>query len=107
MPEISLRYPMGAFVPAALLLILFQACTHEPSGIDELDPVCYDTQVQPVLQASCGMMGCHDGTAEGFDARSYQAVLQSVVPGDPRGSALYNAITDINGENMMPPDRPL
>jgi cytochrome c5 len=33
--------------------------------------------------------------------------MQSVVPGDPRGSKLYQVITDIYGEEMMPPDRPL
>jgi len=90
-----------------LLMVWAPACTHDPSGIEELDTVCFDTQVAPILQPSCGKTGCHDGSTEGFDAREYQYIINSVTPGDPRGSALYKAITNINGENMMPPDRPL
>ncbi len=28
-------------------------------------------------------------------------------PGDPRGSKLYQVLTDVNGENFMPPDHPI
>ena len=90
-----------------LLVVWIPSCTHEPSDIEELDTVCFDTQVLPILQTSCGMMGCHDGSEEGFDASNYQTIMQSVTPGDPRGSSLYTSITNINGEQMMPPDRPL
>jgi len=40
--------------------------------------------------------------------KDYQAVMQTVTaPGDPRACKLYQVITDVNGENMMPPDVPL
>jgi cytochrome c5 len=96
-------------VLAVLIFVALSSCTHEPAAIDLMDPVCFDTQVLPILQTSCGMSGCHDGVSGegGFDASSYETVMDYVSAGDPRGSKLYNIITKINGENMMPPDRPL
>jgi hypothetical protein len=89
------------------IFAIFPACHHDSLVIDDLDTVCFYDQVFPVLQTSCGIAGCHDGSQEGFLASNYNSIMQSVVPGDPRGSRLYQVITDINGEGMMPPDRPL
>jgi mono/diheme cytochrome c family protein len=33
--------------------------------------------------------------------------MEIVTPGDPHGSKLYKVITNINGENLMPPKQPL
>jgi len=91
-----------------LLPALIPSCTHDPVGIQDLEKVYFNPQVYDILFRSCGMTGCHDGSAEGFlikDTTDYQSIKDNyVVPGDPRGSKLYNVITDINGENMMPPD---
>jgi len=97
------------FLPifSVFILLILPACHHEPPLISDLDTVCFYGQVMPVIQTSCGISGCHDGSEEGFLAASYQTIMVSVVPGDPRGSKLYQVITDINGENMMPPDRPI
>ena len=97
------------FLPvfSAFILNVLPACHHESLLIDDLDTVCFYGQVMPVLQTSCGISGCHDGSQEGFQTTNYSSIMQSVVPGDPRGSKLYQVITDINGEQMMPPDRPL
>jgi hypothetical protein len=97
---------------SGVLLILmahfFMSCSHDPVNIEGMDSVCFDTQVFPILKSSCGKPGCHDGRSEeGFDASNHGTILQSVTPGDPRGSSLYKVITSINGEHMMPPDRPL
>jgi cytochrome c5 len=92
-----------------VLMISMPSCTHDPVGIEGLDTVCFDTQVLPILQGSCGMSGCHNGVSgvEGFDAGNYESIMKAVTPGDPRGSSLYSVITRIYGEKMMPPDRPL
>ena len=102
---VSLRYGLLVFLP--LLFAALPACHHEPLIIDDLDTVCFGAQVLPVLQGSCGIAGCHDGSQEGFLAADYASIVRSVKSGDPRGSKLYQVITDINGEEMMPPDRPL
>lgn len=94
------------FILSALFYL--PSCTHDPLGIEALDSICFDQEVLPIIQTSCGKSGCHSGgSSEGFDASNYLTIMHSVRPGDPRGSMLYKAITNINGENMMPPDQPL
>ena len=88
---------------------LLTSCSHDPVFADNADTICFDQQVFPILQTSCGISGCHDGIygSEGFSVANYDAIRSSVTPGDPKNSTLYKVITDIWGENMMPPDRPL
>ncbi len=93
----------GIFLP--VLLFYMSACTHDPVGIESFDTICFD-QVMNIVSTQCGY--CHDGTTvEGFSAYDPQAILNMVKAGDPRGSQLYQVITDIRGENFMPPDKPL
>jgi len=92
---------------SAVLIYPLSSCTHDPENIDELDEVCFDTQVLPILKTSCGISGCHDGTEEEFPLTDYNSVIDLVNPGDPRGSKLYKIITDIKSDDMMPPDNPL
>jgi uncharacterized membrane protein len=92
-------------IPVFLFLLTI-ACTHEPSGVEEMDLICFESQVMPIIQTSCA--SCHSGSEEGFLATSYNSIMESVTPGDPRGSKLYKVITNVNSfEKMMPPDRPL
>lgn len=98
-------------VVALVILILIMtgipSCTHDPSGLEDLDTVCFDTEILPILQTSCGISGCHDGSGEEIRINDYHSVREIVIPGDPRGSELYRVITSINGENLMPPEQPL
>jgi hypothetical protein len=89
--------------------LLTTSCTHETIDLGMLDTVCFERDILSPLQSSCGKSGCHGGSSgvEGFAVGNYAAIMQSVTPGDPRGSKLYQVITDINGENFMPPDQPL
>ncbi len=102
-------FNLAIFSVILMEVFAFISCTHDPVFISELDTVCFEKQILPVLQNSCGISGCHDGgsESEGFDATDYQSIMKSVTPGDVRASQLYKVITDIWGENMMPPDRPL
>ena len=100
------------FIAASVILMelfAFVSCTHDPLFISEFDTICFEKQILPVLQNTCGISGCHDGgyESEGFDATDYHSIMKSVTPGDVHASTLYHVITDIWGENMMPPDRPL
>jgi cytochrome c5 len=92
-----------------VLILSMPSCTHDPVGIESLDTVCFDSQVLPILQGSCGMSGCHNGVSGvgGFNASNYESIMRAVTPGDPRSSNLYKVITKSFGEKMMPPDRPL
>ncbi|MBN2350130.1 MAG: hypothetical protein JXJ22_14925 [Bacteroidales bacterium] len=108
-----MRSNYNLIIPLPLLLFfsLFSgsSCTHEVVNFDQLDTVCFENQILPLIQNSCGTVGCHDAGsgAEGFVAANYASILQAVKPGDPKGSKLYNVITDIWGEHFMPPDNPL
>lgn len=90
-------------------LILFNnSCTHDPNFIMELDTVCYDSQIVPIMAASCALSGCHSASSkeEGFDATSYESTRSFTVPGNAKESSLYKVLVDLNGD-LMPPDEPL
>lgn len=78
------------------------------TGLDKISPVSFSTQVLPILQANCGT--CH-GTGQtlgGWDATSYQSVMNTganapvVMAGDPYNSILLQRILGIQGD-LMPP----
>jgi hypothetical protein len=99
------------FSPFLLMIVLVQflinsSCKHDPQGIDKFDTVCFQSQILPIIQTSCGYTGCHDGTSEAFPLQNYSQVRDIVSPGNAGRSTLYKVITAVNG-NMMPPNRPL
>ena len=71
------------------------------------DTVYFQNDVLPLIQSSCGVIGCHDpGThEEGVILTSYQSIMQTaeVVPFDPQESKLYEVITDNDPDDRMPP----
>lgn len=91
------------------MTFIFNSCRHDPVGIENLEQVCFETQVLPVFQASCAVSGCHGGgsTEGGFDATNYNSIMKLVKPGDPRGSKVYQVISDPMSDELMPPDKPL
>jgi hypothetical protein len=88
-----------------IISLINSSCTNDPVNLDLVDTVCFESQVLPIIQSSCGVTGCHDaGTNEaGFSATNYESIIKLVKSGSPRDSKLYKVITDINGENFMPP----
>jgi hypothetical protein len=94
---------------AIIFLALIASCTTDVVILDELDEVCFQDQILPIIQTSCGISGCHDiqGAEEGFVAKDYNSIMKLVKAGDARNSELYKVITAINSPEMMPPDRAL
>lgn len=115
------------FLPLISILFLW-SCTHEPSqtvepgpgnnnggdngddnNVVECDPdtVYFQNDVLPLLQSSCGTMGCHDaGTAtEGVILTDYDNIMNTgdVEPFDTEGSDIYELITENDPEDRMPP----
>jgi hypothetical protein len=84
-----------------LVPVMVPSCSHDPAGIETLNPVCFDTQVMPILVGNC--QSCHGGSSEGFSMNGYTDVMNYVSAGNPRKSKLYQVITEVNGVNMMPP----
>lgn len=101
------RFFLLAIIVAALLPItLVNSCRHEPYGVELLDTVCFNTQVLPIFQTSCGIAGCHDaGSAEGdFVATNFESITSLVKPYNSSTSELYIIITNVNSPNFMPPN---
>lgn len=76
-------------------------------GIDKMDTVCFEGKIKPIIQTSCGISGCHSGGGEGMSLTNYSEIMSIVNPGNAAKSQLYKVITEVNGGNMMPPNRPL
>ncbi|MGA2405315.1 MAG: c-type cytochrome domain-containing protein [Bacteroidales bacterium] len=100
------------YLSLALLIILttfswFTSCTHL-TDIANIPEICFTGDVLPIFINNCAISGCHDGG--GRESRmalnNYADISQAVVPGNPNGSRLYQAIITKWG-NMMPPKQPL
>ena len=76
-------------------------------GIANLCPdgtISFQHQVLPIMVSSCAYSGCHDviTAEEGVILDSYDHVIQSVTPGKPEDSELYEYLTE-SGDDIMPP----
>lgn len=88
-------------------VVLLYSCSHEPQSLDSLDPVCFDSQVLPLIKASCATSGCHDESGqEGFNFTTYDGIMKAVKAGKPRQSELYQVLTS-SYLTLMPPNQPL
>lgn len=79
----------------------------EPGIPCDPDTVYFQNIVLPLLQSSCGVIGCHDpGTAQdGVILTDYQNIVSTagVIPGDPTESELYEVLIDPDPDKRMPP----
>jgi hypothetical protein len=89
------------------------SCRHE-DDISGLDTLCFDRDILPIFQASCGdpsssAIQCHNPSSEGgYYLESFSGIRNGVTPGDPMNSLVYTVLIDEwSIENMMPPDRPV
>jgi hypothetical protein len=87
---------------AIATLALFSACTQEK--VVDVNPVCFERDILPLLVSSCTQSGCHNSKdrAAGVELTSYQHVIQhGVVPGNYKASELYKVLISV-GEQLMP-----
>lgn len=97
-----MKYVIG-FCLLFLLLVPHFSCTHEIQGLEGIDTVCFQTQVLPIIQSSCGTSGCHSGNGEEFALTNYDEIRSHVEPGYAHRSEIYRAITS-KWINPMPPN---
>jgi hypothetical protein len=104
--------PDKIYLSLALLLILtlyswFTSCTHV-ANIANVPAVCFTGDVLPVIVNNCAISGCHNGSGREsrMNLSNYAEISNEVVPGNPDGSRLYQAIISKWG-NLMPPNKPL
>lgn len=108
-------------------LLCLEGCKH-PIGdpVDQVDPddgdgggdgggqlscepgtVYFEQQVLPILIANCARSGCHNAASaqEGVVLTSYDQVMATadIRANDPEGSDFYEAITEDDHDDRMPP----
>ena len=79
-----------------------------PGGIPcDPDTVYFQNTILPLLQSSCGIIGCHDpGTApDDIVLTSYQSIMEANIidAGDPFESELYEVLIETDPDDRMPP----
>lgn len=86
----------------ATVVLLAAACTRE--YIEDVNGVCFEQDVLPIFQSNCTQSGCHNSNdhEEGLDYSNYTGIMESVEPGNYKGSEVYKYITK-SGEEAMPP----
>lgn len=107
MKRTSMLYIM--LVPFGLIMVFgffIVGCKHD-ADLSDFPPVCFDSEVLPVFQSSCGYAGCHDASSAtaGVVLDSYSEIIKHVSKGNSRNSKAYEAI--LSSWEPMPPDRPL
>lgn len=85
------------------ILIQFPSCTWDKAPFNGEGGVCYQTEIEPIINSNCAMSGCHDGSDhEAPPLTSYTEVLKYVKPGKPDKSKIVESITG-QSEEFMPP----
>ncbi len=80
------------------------ACKHE--YIEDINPVCFETEIQPLIASNCTQSGCHNAIdkEKGRDYTTYAGILRDVEAGDFRKSELFEVLLKPqNDEEAMPP----
>ncbi len=100
-----------------ILLFVIAACKHEPELVQlggnltdtthtvvpvQNDSVCFNTQILPLITASCAQAGCHDAITreEGLTLNSYTGIMNMGT------NNLVKYITTTSSKRMPPPPQP-
>lgn len=85
------------------LVLALNACRTEPD-IPASPEVKFQSEIQPMLNGSCGQAECHAKNGSRFSLIGYEDVIAhgGVIAGDGRASTLYKVISN-HSSNEMPP----
>lgn len=91
------------------ILFLYSSCTHEAEDVLGLQKVCFERDVLPIFQSSCGISNCHDAITaeEDYILTDYAGILKGVVPFKSYESEVYKVLVSNEGDDLMPPENPL
>jgi hypothetical protein len=100
------RYQINLiFLLTILLVLVLVQCRHDGLNVSLLDKVCYQKDVAPIFQNSCGITGCHNrqGGDGGYVFTDYNSVMKAITPFNSNKSKAYQAITGKGFAQLMPP----
>lgn len=104
----TLRTSQMLMLSISLLVLVQIGCRHDGINVSELDKVCFQRDVLPIFQNSCGTTNCHDQRGnEGYSFTDYASIVKAVKPFNPYKSKAYLAITGKAFTQFMPPSRAL
>lgn len=78
---------------ALFLLFLGNQCTHE--YLENVNPVCFESEVLPIFQSNCTQSGCHNATdrEKGYDLSNYEGIVKKgIKPGNYQSSEMYRVL---------------
>ena len=100
----------------SVIIVLGVSCKHEPiipdfgetyTEICDPDTVYFVNDILPLINANCAQSGCHDAATaqDGIILATYDDLINSdiVEPGDAEDSDMYEAITEDDLRDIMPP----
>jgi cytochrome c5 len=98
------RFNFGLFVVSLAVSASFYLsnCTNE--YIENINPVCFESEVLPIFQSNCTQSGCHNAISreKGYDLSNYDGIVKKgITPGSYRKSELYKVLVQPAG--AMPP----
>lgn len=114
--------PQYVFTGIVIFVFIFSSCEHEPfppliddtvttMAIDvpcDEDSVYFQNQVLPFFISSCAQPGCHDAASaeDNIILDSYDNIINTgdIEPGNPNSSEVYEAITETDPDDLMPPE---
>ena len=93
-------------IGGGFILFMASSCKHEGIPADQFPEVCFQTEVLPIFQNSCGTTGCHSsGGGHGYNFTDYAGIMKAITAGNADKSKAYQAITSTF--QLMPPDNAL
>lgn len=94
-------------IGGGFMLFLVSSCKHDGIPADQFPEVCFQTEVLPIFQNSCGTTGCHGGTRGegGYTFTDYSSIMKAITAGNADKSKAYQAMTSTF--QLMPPDNAL
>ena len=98
----KLNFGLFGVVIALSVTFYLSNCTNE--YIENINPVCFESEVLPIFQSNCTQSGCHNATDQekGYDLSSYEGIVKrGITPGSYRKSELYKILVQPAG--AMPP----
>lgn len=93
-------------ISGGFMLFLVSSCKHDGIPADQFPEVCFQTEVLPIFQNSCGTTGCHSsGGGHGYNFTDYSGIMKAITAGNADKSKAYQAITSTF--QLMPPNNAL
>ena len=87
-----------------ILILSLSFCQHQQGDFSLEDEVCFERDILPLFQASCGTADCHDSQTakEDYIFTDYSGIARAVTAFEPSESKAYTTLIS-RGEELMPP----